>query len=259
MPSRAYNPVPMKLAILLTNNDTAAFAARYPNDGEKFRTLFAALRPGWSIDVFAVKDGIFPPRASDFQGYVITGSPASVNDPLPWIAQLLDFLRDAHERRRALLGICFGHQALAAALGGKVEAASQGWGLGISRSVYTYCVPWMNLSAPTSQMLIAAHCDQVTKLPRDAINLCSSPHCAHGGFAIGKHVFTSQFHPEMTPAFMGDLLDFLRDKLPEPTLREARNTLREPGALSQVSTDAARFLGWAVRFFEQAANGEEAA
>ena len=249
----------MKLAILLTNNDTAAFAARYPNDGDKFRTLFAALRPNWSMDVFAVKDGIFPREVTDYEGYLITGSPASVNDPLSWIAQLLDFLRDAHERRRALLGICFGHQALAAALGGKVEVASQGWGLGISRSVYTNCVPWMNLSAPISQALIAAHCDQVTKLPRDAINLCSSTHCAHGGFAIGNHVFTSQFHPEMTPAFMGDLLDFLRDKLPEHTLREARETLQEPGALSQVSSDAARFLDWGVRFFEQAANVEEAA
>ena len=119
------------MAVLLTNNDTSAFAAHFPNDGQKVVQLLQPLRPDWSFDVVSVKDGVFPSGPEAFDGYVITGSPASVNDDsLPWLGELLDFIRAVDAARQPLVGLCFGHQAVARALGGQVARNAAGWGLG---------------------------------------------------------------------------------------------------------------------------------
>ena len=112
----------LRIAVLLTNDDTSAFASHFPNDGQKVVQLLQPLRPDWSFEVVPVKDGVLPASPKAFDGYVITGSPASVNDDnLPWIGQLLDFIRAVHTARQPLIGLCFGHQAVARALGGQVE------------------------------------------------------------------------------------------------------------------------------------------
>ena len=79
----------MRVAILMTNTDESAFAQAWPKDGDKFVALIAALRPAWEFSVFAVKDGVFPADLVAFDGFIITGSPASVHDDKPWIAMLL--------------------------------------------------------------------------------------------------------------------------------------------------------------------------
>ena len=78
----------MHLAILMTNTDESAFAQAHPKDGEKFAALIHAVRPDWSCDVFAVKDGVFPDDLAAFDGVMVTGSPASVHDDEPWIGRL---------------------------------------------------------------------------------------------------------------------------------------------------------------------------
>lgn len=70
-----------RIAILLTSTDTSDFARRHPDDGQKFTTLLQPLRPDWQFDVISVKDGVFPSSVDSYDGYVITGSPASVNGP----------------------------------------------------------------------------------------------------------------------------------------------------------------------------------
>jgi len=99
----------LRMAVLLTNDDNSAFAANFPNDGQKVVQLLQPLRPHWFFEVVSVKDGVLPSDPEAFDGYVITGSPASVNDDsLPWVRQLLDFIRAAHAVRRPLIGLCFG-------------------------------------------------------------------------------------------------------------------------------------------------------
>ena len=110
-----------RIAVLLTSNDTSAFSRRFPNDGEKIRDLLGPLRPDWTFSIWAVKDGQFPPWAAAADGYVITGSPASVHDSLAWIGTLKTWILDLNAARVPLVGLCFGHQAIALALGGRVE------------------------------------------------------------------------------------------------------------------------------------------
>jgi GMP synthase-like glutamine amidotransferase len=121
------HPMNLRIAVLLTNDDTSAFAAHFPNDGQKVVQLLQPLRPNWTFEVLPVKDGVLPSDPQDFDGYVITGSPASVNDDrLPWVGPLLAFIRAVDVARQPLIGLCFGHQAVARALGGQVARNAAG-------------------------------------------------------------------------------------------------------------------------------------
>ncbi|MDZ4097005.1 MAG: type 1 glutamine amidotransferase, partial [Paracoccaceae bacterium] len=83
----------MHIAILMANTDESTFAANHPKDGEKFAALLAPHRPDWRFSVFPVKDGVFPPDPALFDGFIITGSPASVHDPAPWVEKLFVLIR----------------------------------------------------------------------------------------------------------------------------------------------------------------------
>lgn len=237
--------MPRRIAILLTTVDDSDFAKRFPNDGEKFRRLLSPLRPDWQFDVVAVKDNIFPDRPEDYDGYVITGSPASVNGPEPWIARLLVFIRAVHSARIPIFGACFGHQAIAAALGGKVDNSERGWRLGTALTHYEHFAPWMEPRQETVR-LYAAHQEQVVSLPDGAELLGGDDHCPIGSYRIGDTVFATEYHPEMTPDFVAGLTDYLDGKLPDPVIARARNCLSE-------EAEGPFFARWIVNFLDQSA------
>jgi GMP synthase-like glutamine amidotransferase len=194
------------LAVLVTNTDESAFAACHPRDGAKFRALFAAVRPDWRVSVFDLTRGEMP--SGDFDGWVIGGSPASVNEVAEWIARLMGLIRDTD---LPIFGACFGHQAIAKALGG--EVAPQGWIFG--------AVP-CEVATPWGQgrfRLAAAHHEQVTRLPEGAEVVASHPGCPIGGFRIGTRIFTTQNHPEIDDAFLAALVAEYEPKLPEGTVK----------------------------------------
>ena len=233
----------LRLAVLLTNNDTSAFAAHFPNDGQKVVQLLQPLRPNWSFEVVPVKDGVLPASPEAFDGYVITGSPASVNDDhLPWVGQLLDFIRAVDAVRQPLVGLCFGHQAVARALGGQVARNAAGWGLGTAPTHWTTTPAWMQPSQATTT-LMAAHNEQVTRMPEGAVCLGGSDFCPIGSMQIGQHIWTTQFHPEMPLVFMKALLGYLDDKLDADTMARAHASLNN-------AADAPLFGQWMVQFFE---------
>ena len=122
----------MRLAVLMTNTDESAFAQQHPKDGEKFSRLIAELRAGWEVTSFNVKDDIFPDDIQIFDGVMITGSPASVHDQDPWVTRLLALIRDIYANEIPMFGACYGHQAIALALGGAVEANPKGWVFGVA-------------------------------------------------------------------------------------------------------------------------------
>jgi GMP synthase-like glutamine amidotransferase len=232
-----------RIAVLLTNDDTSAFAARFPNDGQKVVHLLQPLRRDWTFEVLPVKDGVLPASPEAFDGYVITGSPASVNDDsLPWVGPLLDFIRAVDAARQPLIGLCFGHQAVAKALGGEVARHSAGWGLGTAPTHWTTTPAWMQPSQATTT-LMAAHNEQVTHMPEGAVCLGGSDFCPIGSMQIGQHIWTTQFHPEMPLVFMKALLGYLDDKLDAATITRAHTSLAN-------AADAPLFGQWMVQFFE---------
>jgi GMP synthase-like glutamine amidotransferase len=233
----------LRLAVLLTNNDTSAFAAHFPNDGQKVVQLLQPLRPNWSFEVVPVKDGVLPASPEAFDGYVITGSPASVNDDhLPWVGQLLDFIRAVDAVRQPLIGLCFGHQAVARALGGQVARNAAGWGLGTAPTHWTTTPAWMQPSQATTT-LMAAHNEQVTHMPEGAVCLGGSDFCPIGSMQIGQHIWTTQFHPEMPLVFMKALLGYLDDKLDADTMARAHASLNN-------AADVPLFGQWMAQFFD---------
>jgi GMP synthase-like glutamine amidotransferase len=82
------------------------------------------------VSSFETERGELPPLDDSFDGYVLSGSRHGAYEQLPWIADLLAWTRDAVASRRRLLGVCFGHQVIAAALGGSVTPNPAGFEVG---------------------------------------------------------------------------------------------------------------------------------
>jgi len=205
----------MRIAILMTNTDESDFAQRHPKDGEKFTDLRRLVEPDWEYPVYSVKDGDFPRNLKGLDGAIITGSPASVRDNAPWIARLEAMLRDMVAVGIPIFGACFGHQIVAQALGGRVDDNPQGWVKGAVSARY----------GATAMAGYASHSEQVIEAPEGAEIIAVADGCPVAGFRIGQAIETTQYHPEMTPAFFRSLLDEYGPKLPEGVEARARGSL----------------------------------
>jgi GMP synthase-like glutamine amidotransferase len=232
----------MHIAILVTNTDESAFANRHPKDGEKFRALLQPFAPDWTFTAVQVKDGEFPESADQFDGYVITGSPASANGRDAWIEKLMMFIREIDAQKIPTIGVCFGHQAIAQALGGTVSKNPGGWGFGISQTDFIQHESWMEPDLKTIS-LYAAHNEQVTKLPENAIVLGSSAFCPVGSYKIGKHIFTTEYHPEMTPEFITALSHEIESYVGHDHCVAAREQFKTPAQGKIFAQWMVNFLG----------------
>ncbi|WP_426035854.1 type 1 glutamine amidotransferase [Cypionkella sp. TWP1-2-1b2] len=225
----------MHIAVLVANTDESAFAQAHPKDSAKFAALLQGLRPDWQVSAFSVKDAEFPAERQQFDGWIITGSPASVHDSAAWVGRLFGLIREIVARGEPLFGACFGHQAIAMALGGVVGDNPGGWVFG----------------AVDTEMegekirLYAAHREQVLVVPKGAVVLGGNAECAVGSFAMGRGVLTTQYHPEMTQGFMAALVAEYAGKLPADVAARAKASLDVPVDCDVI---AARI----VRFFEDA-------
>lgn len=234
----------MHLALLMTNTDESDFAQDHPRDGEKFTTLVHLVRPDWRVEVFNVKDGVFPDDITDFDGVMITGSPSSVRSGAAWIDRLLQLVRDAHAAQVPMFGACFGHQAIALALGGTIGPNPGGWVHGLTRNTMVHRPDWAR-GLPDVVRLYGSHTEQVTTLPEGAKPLSTSEGCPVSSFAIGNSIYTTQHHPEMTRHFITALTEEMADTL-GPGL-----TARAYASFSEFS-DMEPFAASIARFFEQA-------
>jgi GMP synthase-like glutamine amidotransferase len=234
----------MRIAILLTDIDVSDFASQFPDEAQKVVNLMQPQVTGWSFHPYAVRDQIFPADILAYDGLIITGSPASVHDDRPWIAPLLQLIQDADARRVPMVGICFGHQAIALALGGEVGRNPRGWGLGtVTTDFHTYKA-WMEPRHPQIR-LWRWHNEVVTRLPPGAEVLGRDPLTDVSAFSIGDHVFATQHHPEITEDYMRAMLDQLEGEVAHSVLVQARASCK-PGA------EGALFAVWMARFFEMA-------
>ncbi|MEM7521625.1 MAG: type 1 glutamine amidotransferase [Pseudomonadota bacterium] len=233
----------MHLAVLMTNTDESDFAQKHPKDGEKFSNLISMVRPAWEVSVFAAKDGAFPDDITGFDGVIVTGSPASVHDPDPWVSTLLQQIRIAYAAQVPLFGACLGHQAIAVALGGTVVENPAGWGFGLIEMEVTHRPDWYD--GPQTLLQYGAHIEHVTKLPAGAKEVFAAAHCANAGFVVGGRVYTTQNHPEMTPEFIAALVEELGGKMGPEVTATARASLSR-------TADTEVFAQSIARFFEQA-------
>lgn len=211
------------VAILETGRPPAALAERFDDYTAAFRTL---LGDGVATERFDVQAGALPDDPSVFAGAIVTGSAAGVYEDLPWIPPLLDWLRAARGQTR-LVGICFGHQAMAQAFGGRVEKSDRGWGIGLHRYEIMGEEPWM-VPRVASVAIPVSHQDQVVEPPADARVIAASDFTPYAGLAW-EDALSFQCHPEFSPAFAGALVESRRGhRIPEAEADEAVASLGGP-------------------------------
>ncbi len=172
---------------------------------------------GFTFDSYAALDGELPDDVLAADGWLITGSRFGVYEDHDWIPPLEDFLRRAYAASVPIVGICFGHQLLAQALGGKVEKFSGGWSVGGE----TYALDGLG----KEMRVMAWHQDQVVEKPPEAEVAGSSAFCRFAALAYGTKAYTIQPHPEFLPDYVGELVEARRNILPEEVTRKALGSL----------------------------------
>ncbi|HET9335375.1 MAG TPA: type 1 glutamine amidotransferase [Sphingomicrobium sp.] len=231
----------MKLAILETGRPPGDLSSRF---GGYPAMMAKMLGPRFDFEVCDVQAGQLP-SVNGHDAYLITGSPAGVYDPLPWIGGLLDFIRSASDKK--MVGICFGHQAMAQALGGRVEKSDKGWGIGLHRYAVDRVAPWMDdaeeIAVPVS------HQDQVIVQPPNTRILASSDFTPFAALAwTDRPAISFQFHPEFEPGYAKALIAARYDQLPSPDAAMA--SLDRPDDRSKVAE-------WIRRFLKSDINGDK--
>ena len=233
----------LKLGILQTNHDkTVEVGDAFPDDAHRFRDLFDQQEERFEYHVYMTIGGVVPQDVDEQDAYMITGSPLSVLDDHAFMPDLMDFIRLCDEAKKPLLGVCFGHQAIAMALGGKVAKSHIGWNVGIENTVFSENRPWMTPHRDTLPMYVF-HEDQVTELPDGCDLLGSTNKCRNSSFSKGSHIFTTQSHPEITDPFMRCVLDYCRDILPADEIDDIYASIDQ-------QQDGAIFANWATEFFK---------
>jgi GMP synthase-like glutamine amidotransferase len=228
----------MRLGLLLVGHvaDTSThIAGDYP---ELFTTLIGS-------DVELVRYDLdrdrFPDSVRECDGWLLSPSRCSVYGAHPWIASAEDLLRELLATETPYVGVCFGHQLVARALGAPVERAADGWQVGVDDYEIVGTRPWMQ-PRRESVALIASHEDQVLAVPDGADLLARSEGCPIAGLAIGDRAWTIQPHPEFGADLARDLLGRRVELIGAAKVDAARATLARP-------LDRMVVAGWIRAFF----------
>ncbi|EKX52433.1 hypothetical protein GUITHDRAFT_42247, partial [Guillardia theta CCMP2712] len=132
----------------------------------------------------------------NFDAFIISGSLSSAYDREAWIENLCQYIRALHQMKKKILGICFGHQIVAVALGGKVEAHRNGLYFGL-REFDLSAEGRKTLKMDNNKLgLLFSHGDFVSEMPPGALSMGKSEWCGCEGMRIGDHILTLQGHPE---------------------------------------------------------------
>ena len=223
----------MKLAILETGRPPGDLSDWFGDYPAMFERL---LGDGFEAETFDVQAGRFP--TGDHDAILITGSPAGVYDGLPWIKPLSEFIRTAGDRK--MVGVCFGHQIMAEALGGMVVKSEKGWGAGLHQYSVIRSEPWLDGEREIS--IPASHQDQVVIQPPNTEIVAASDFTPYAALAWqDRPAISFQFHPEFDPAFAKALIEKRYEIVPNPDAAIA--SLDGPN-------DNLRVGGWIRRFLK---------
>lgn len=216
----------MKINLLLCDTFQGLLPPAIPSYASMFENLFRSVLDSYQVQIFPVMEGTLPSTFKENELYLITGCNRSVYEEVPWIRNLLLWIRKAHSHKAHVAGICFGHQAIAQALGGEVQKFNGGWGSGIRES--KILDRGLENFFPCSNMhLLYNHHDQVTRLPKDATPLATSDFCKYEAFRIDNHILAFQGHPEYTTDYELHLLRSHAENEDEIVKREALESIRK--------------------------------
>lgn len=201
------------------------------NYGQMFELMLDG--HGLEFETFSVVDGIFPDGTEAADGWIITGSKHGAYEDHAWIPPLEELIRAIRAAGQPMAGICFGHQIIAQALGGKVEKFTGGWAVGRTR------YDWQGKEL----VLNAWHQDQVVDLPEGAEILASNEHCKAAMLGYGDQIWTVQPHPEFSNEFIRGLIEQRgRGVVPDALLDAATEELSNPVDNPEIATFLVEFF-----------------
>ena len=232
----------INLGILQVNHDKSEdIGDRFPDDAHRFRNLFDDLESRFKYKIYMTIGNELPDDINEQDAYLITGSPLSVRDKHSFSNDLYKFIIDCDNQRKPLIGCCFGHQAIAVALGGDVAKSSIDWNVGVEKTKYTNFKSWM--TPEFDQNLYFFHEDQVTKLPNNCTLLGSTDNCPISSFSKGDHIFTTQSHPEIDFRFMDSLVNKYQNLVGPLTYEKAKQSLSK-------EVEGKKFAIWCENFIK---------
>lgn len=233
----------MKIGLLQCGHTAPSVIALHGEYASMFERLLEG--PERQFQTWNVCDGDFPEGPAAADAWLMTGSPHGVYEDHAFIAPLERLTRQIVDASRPLAGICFGHQLIAQALGGRVIKHPAGWKLGPQ----DYTIDGEDRPV----RFHAWHQDQVVETPQDARVIVSGPGCENAGMVIGDNVLTVQAHPEFTDAVVTELIAARRDA-PGYENAPIRETAARIGTIIDRDWAAAR-LGAFLEQAEAGANG----
>ncbi len=218
------------LTIIETGRAPEQISADWPSYPEMFEHLLAPHLPGWSFEAVALCEGEALPDPTKLDAILSTGSPAGVYDDTPWMTPLMDFIRWAADAQTPHIGICFGHQAIAHALGARVAKSDKGWGIGRHAYDVVSAPKWMGRPAPETFSLGVSHQDQVLTLPPGATHVGRSAFCEYAALDYpSANAMSFQGHPEYHPGFSCALYQIRRGtRIPAELVDEAEASFAAP-------------------------------
>jgi GMP synthase-like glutamine amidotransferase len=231
----------MKLGILKTDTVRPEWTGQFGEYPDMFMALLSRQDPDLEFSVYDVEQGQYPADIDEVDAYLITGSKSSVYDDKPWIPPLLEFVRELHHRGKKIVGICFGHQLVAEALGGKTEKSSKGWGVGLHTHKFNTLPSWHDGDNPAFDILVS-HQDQVVSNAEGAQVLASSDFCANAVCQIGDTILTFQGHPEFIPEYSREVMQFRREQIGEEIYNSGMASLARPPEQDRIARWILNFL-----------------
>ena len=199
---------------------------RYGGYLDMFEKLLSAADAQLAFQTYQVKLQQYPQHINECDVYLITGSKSSCYEDVDWIHRLKQFVVECFEQEKKLLGICFGHQLIAHALGGRVQKSDKGWGIGLVSSDVTQTAHWI---VPKQQQvnLLVFHQDQVTQLPPQASLVASNEFCPIASYHVYGSILTFQGHPEFNHDYLQYLMTIRRDIIGEQAYQQGIESLQQ--------------------------------
>ncbi len=235
----------MKIGILETGILNEKFVDRFDPYPLMFANLLDRANQGLENRTYSVIHGEFPESSNECDGWLITGSRYGAYEKLDWMVALEAFIREIHDDSAPLVGICFGHQIIAQALGGEVVKSDRGWGIGLHSYQIDEARDWMG-DAPEQIGLYAFHQDQVVKLPPRASVFSSSDFCPYAGLSYGESIISIQAHPEFEEDYELALINtFGGERVPQVVADEALEKMKGMGQ----KADTQVLANWLAAFF----------
>lgn len=231
----------MKLTLIQPTDVPGPLRDRFGAYHLMFERMFAA--EGFTFETIRLSEGQELPDPATLDATLVMGSAAGVYDTqYPWMDPLRDYIRNAYAAKTPMVGICFGHQIMADALGGDVRKSEKGWGLG--RHVYGVTTRPAMIGGDLPEFAIAcSHQDQVIEPPKEATTFLSSDFTPHAGLVYANGAAMSlQPHPEFEDDYTLALVDLRRGKAPDSVLDTARASVSRASDSREIAGYLGAFL-----------------